>query len=157
MQLPSPRVEVWFLAMVAVGVGLLAVPDTVTVYQLRFALAFWSLGLFLFIFGFPTVRKRLHLFSKEERQRREKAQREYAMLTLAEKIALRMYLKDERISRDRIEDELRRLGVLAPGQDPFTMLDHKTSFMDRDFVGPKGVKSEWQDIVRDLVRKPPVF
>jgi hypothetical protein len=61
MEWPSPRVDAWAIASTTIGVGFLAVPDTVTLHQLRFAIIFWVAALLIFACGFPAVQRQLRI------------------------------------------------------------------------------------------------
>lgn len=80
------------------------------------------------------------------------ARQEFASLNLAEKLALRMYHQNRRATDQQIRQYLNSFGFSCEGIDIFAALNSKTRFMDRDFVGPNGIKPEFQRLVAKLLK-----
>jgi len=59
MEWPSSRIDTWVLGLVTAGFGILAVPDSVMLYQLRCAIVLWVFALLLFVCGFPAVQGKI--------------------------------------------------------------------------------------------------
>jgi hypothetical protein len=78
---------------------------------------------------------------------------EFENLNQAEKMALRMYLENRRATTEKINNHLAAQGFITPKEDMFSQLDKKTRFMERDFIGPNGVKPEFRRLVSRLLKK----
>ncbi len=78
---------------------------------------------------------------------------EFESLNLAEKLALRMYQQNRRATSEQVRQYLESLGFYGPQVDMFAELARKTRFMDRDFIGPNGIKPEFQPLVTKLLKK----
>ena len=82
-------------------------------------------------------------------------QEEFDSLTLAEKVALRGYLHNRRATNEQIWRAIEAvIGVPPPHVDMWDVLNKKTRFMDRDYVGTNGIKPEFQPMIASLLKNP---
>jgi hypothetical protein len=89
-----------------------------------------------------------------DRAARKLAEAEFGALNLAEKLALRMFLQDRRTTDEQIQKYLESLGFFGSPVNMFTVLRQKTRFMDSDFAGTNGIRTEYVQLVRQLLKGP---
>lgn len=91
--------------------------------------------------------------SQPDRETKRLATAEFEGLSASEKLALRLYLQDRRATDEQVWQRLEAQGFPGPRVNMWAVLNKKTRFMDRDFVGANGIKPEFQPLVAKLLRR----